>query len=182
MVACDSVALPLAVITPVHMAGSGTGLTVIGAAASAHVLSRFALTPVFGRICDQYGRRTGLVTGSTLLLLAVAVLGSAGHDTLRLGVGLVLLGLGWSACLVSSSVLVGESVPGAHRVRVQGVADMTTGLSAAAAGLVASPVLGVFGYQGLVAATALPVVALVVAHLRGRRALGATPPSTPDRH
>jgi MFS family permease len=168
MVVSHSVMLPMMVITPVHMAASGTGLTAIGAAASGHVLCMYALTPVFGRICDRYGRQAGLLIGSLLLLLAVATLGSAHHHTPRLAAGLSLLGLGWSACVVSSSVLIGESVPDAHRVRAQGLADMATGLCAAVAGLVAGPVLGAFGYPTLAGADGLLVIGLIGLHLGHR--------------
>ncbi|HEX4812340.1 MAG TPA: MFS transporter [Nonomuraea sp.] len=169
MVVSHSVMLPLMVITPVHMAAAGTGLTVIGAAASAHVLGMYVLAPLFGRLCDRFGRRAGLRTGALLLLAATVVIGTAGHDTWRLTAGLVLLGVGWSACLVSGSLLLSESVPAARRVRAQGTADMTVGLCAATGGLVAGPVVGAFGFQGLTLGAGALVACLAVVQVRGPR-------------
>jgi MFS family permease len=179
MVVSHSVMLPLMVLTPVHMMRSGTGLTVIGAVASGHVLGMYVLSPVFGRLCDRWGRRAGLRTGLALVLLATLLLatvttGPAGHDDRRLAAGMMLLGLGWSACLVAGSLLLGESVPAAHRVRVQGVADMTAGLTAAATGLIAGPVLGAFGYPALTLVAALVVGLLIIVHLRAELGAGAT--------
>jgi MFS family permease len=165
MVVSHSVMFPLMVMTPVHMAHSGTGLSVIGAVASGHVLGMYALSPIFGRLCDRWGRRAGLLTGLTLLLLAMVTTGAAGHDNLRLAAGLLLLGLGWSACLVAGSLLLGESVPAAHRVRAQGVADMMAGLTAATCGLAAGPLLGAFGYPALTLVAALVVGLLLTVHL-----------------
>ncbi|MGN9842541.1 MFS transporter [Nonomuraea sp. H19] len=161
MVVSHSVMLPLMVITPVHMAAAGTGLTVIGAAASAHVLGMYVLSPLVGRLCDRFGRRAGLVTGSTLLLTATVVAGTAGHDSWRLTAGLVLLGVGWSACLVSGSLLLSESVPAERRLRVQGTADMTVGLCAATGGLIAGPVVGTFGFAGLTLGAGVMVLCLI---------------------
>ncbi|TMR99144.1 MFS transporter [Nonomuraea basaltis] len=161
MVVSHSVMLPLMVITPVHMAAAGTGLTVIGAAASTHVLGMYVLSPLAGRLCDRFGRRAGLVSGSTLLLTATVVAGTAGHDSWRLTAGLVLLGVGWSACLVSGSLLLSESVPAERRLRVQGTADMTVGLCAATGGLIAGPVVGTFGFAGLTLGAGVMVLCLI---------------------
>ena len=53
-----------------------------------------------------------ILGGVGLLLAACAVAGTAGHDTPRLSLGLVLLGLGWSGTMVAGSTLLSESVAG----------------------------------------------------------------------
>jgi len=70
-------------------------------------------------LCHQFGRRPVILGGITLLLAACATAGTAGHDTARLSVGLVLLGMGWSATMVAGSTLLSESVgwPTSHRCR-----------------------------------------------------------------
>ena len=55
----------------------------------------------------------------------------------RIGMGLFLLGLGWSFCTVAASALLSESAPLDARTDVQGAADLVMGLVAAAAGAVA---------------------------------------------
>jgi len=174
------VMLTLMVMTPVHMAQAGTGLAVVGAALSSHVLGMYAMAPVFGWLSDRYGRRTGLLVGSALLTAAALVLGTAGgHASIPIAAGLFLLGLGWSATLVSGSVLLGESVHAADRTRTQGMADMLMGAGAATGGLLAGPLISAFGYGALAQTAAVLSLGLVVTQvltrLPRREVAGANP-------
>ncbi len=87
-------------------------------------------------------------------------------------VGLILLGLGWSAGLVAGSTLIAESVPAAERPGVQGFADLLMNLAAATTGGLSGVILGLVGYGGLSAIAALlvalPLVLVVVGWSRGR--------------
>ncbi len=64
-------------------------------------------------------------------------------------VGLVLLGLGWSAGVIAGSALVAESVALEQRVPVQGVADSLTGVAAATGAAGAGAALYLFGFMTL---------------------------------
>ena len=80
---------------------------------------------------DRCGRRAVILGGVATLVVACAVAGTAGHDTVWLSIG---LGLGWSATMVAGSLQLSESRrPGASaRPGLMGSA----GAAASAAGLV----------------------------------------------
>lgn len=158
------------VMTPVHLVDHGATLRIVGFVISAHVIGMYAASPVFGWLSDRAGRTPTIVVGVVLLAGSLAVAGTSQSSHDRAGLGLMLLGLGWSACLVAGSTMVSESVPDDVRTSVQGVADLLMGLSGAAAGALAGVALGLVGYGGLNAAAALlltPVVLLALA--AGRR-------------
>ena len=88
-----------------------------------------------------------------------------------LGVGLVLLGLGWSCALVAGSTLLSESVSVDSRAAVQGAADFVMGVCGAVGGALAGVVVGLAGYgtlNALAGALALPMLVLAVLALPGR--------------
>ncbi|MET7301517.1 MFS transporter [Embleya sp. NPDC005575] len=136
-------------MTPVHMKDHGTALTLIGLTISLHVAGMYALSPVVGWAADRFGRIPVILGGQFVLLLAVFVAGTSGHSTGRTMVGLVLLGFGWSCCLVAGSALLAESVPAGERPGVQGVSDLLMNLAGAAGGAVSGSILGLAGYGGL---------------------------------
>ena len=93
-----------------------------------------------------------------LLLAAAALAGTAAPGAaLQLGLGLLLLGLGWSCGLIAGSTLVTESVGPDLRPTAQGGTDLLMGLGAALAGVVGGPLLAVGGF-GLVAAVSAALV------------------------
>ena len=65
----------------------------------------------FGWLTDRLGRRAVIAVGIGLLLTACAVAGTAGQEPHRLAAGLLILGLGWSATLVSGSTLLSDAIP-----------------------------------------------------------------------
>jgi predicted MFS family arabinose efflux permease len=92
-----------------------------------------------------------------------------------MGLALFVLGLGWSACLVSGSTLLTASVPGDVRTAVQGVSDLVMGVAGAAAGAASGPLLAARGYSSLCVVGAF---LLVPAAFLGARA--ATRPPAPE--
>lgn len=128
---------------------SGDVLVIIGFTISLHIAGMFALSPVMGWLTDKAGRAQTIMIGFTLLITAVAVAGFGESSTGAVAVGLVLLGLGWSAATVSGSTLLAESVGQESRVVVQGVSDMLMGAAGAVGGAVSGLVLSWFGYLGL---------------------------------
>jgi MFS family permease len=161
-----AVMVGLMAMTSVHMRHHGASLTVVGFVISGHVAGMFALSPLMGWLTDRYGRLPTIAGG--LATLAVSMLIAAvGPDHAHgvTAVALVLLGLGWSACLVAGSTLLSESVPGDIRTAAQGMSDLTMGVLASIAGTASGPVLDYLGFHWLAVLCGLllvPVAALAV--------------------
>ncbi|MEO3925856.1 MFS transporter [Micromonosporaceae bacterium B7E4] len=157
------------VMTPVRLGewhSDAHLLRVVGLVLSLHIAGMFALAPVVGWLTDRLGRRAVILGGLGLLLAACAVAGTAGHDTVRISVGLTLLGLGWSGTMVAGSTLLSESVPVEVRPAVQGLSDLTMGLAGALAGALSGFVIQVAGYPVLNLLAAVAVVPLLALALR----------------
>jgi len=131
-----------------HTAGSDV-LVIIGFTISLHIAGMFALSPVMGWLTDKLGRIQTIALGFTILTAAVLVAGFGQTSTAAVAVGLVLLGVGWSASTIAGSTLLAESVAQQDRVAVQGVSDMLMGAAGAAGGAVSGLVLSWVGYLGL---------------------------------
>lgn len=152
----------LMVMTPVHMNHHGATLQVIGLVISLHIAGMYALSPVFGWLSDAIGHRRVIVLGAVLLLAAAALLVEVpGHGGVRLSAGLILLGLGWSAGLVSGSALLAANSPDEHRTAVQGTSDVAMNLGGAAGGVVAGVVVSAASFTAL----ALTGVVLLTGYL-----------------
>ena len=153
-------------MTPVHIRSAGHEaahtLRVVGVVLSFHIAGMFAFAPVFGWLTDRLGRRPVIFAGIALLLTACALAGSAGHHHARLGSGLLMLGLGWSATMVAGSTLLTESVAPDLRASAQGLSDLTMGLAGASAGAISGLVLEAWGYPTLTVLAALATVPLIV--------------------
>lgn len=160
-------------LTPVHLEHDGHELAMIGLTMSAHTAGMYALSPVFGALTDRLGGHWVALTGAGLLVAAVGT--GVALDSAMAPLPLALLGLGWSAATVAGSTLVAGAVPPDLRPALQGRSDLVMGLSGAAAGALAGPVLGLVGYGGLNLAmlpviAALAVAAVLAAGGRGARA------------
>ncbi|MCR4513159.1 MFS transporter [Aeromicrobium sp. 50.2.37] len=157
-------------LTPVHMQDHGAGVEVIGLTISLHIAGMYALSPVMGWLADRWGPARTILAGQLVLVAAVVVAGTSGTSEVRITVGLVLLGLGWSAATIAGAALLTRSTDPAVRPLVQGLGDLTMNLAGAAGGLLAGVLVAWqgFGTLNAVAGTlVVPVVLLVVA---GRRA------------
>ncbi|GAA0192209.1 MFS transporter [Cytobacillus oceanisediminis] len=157
-------------LTPVHMQEHGAGVEVIGLTISLHIAGMYALSPVMGWLADRWGPARTILAGQLVLVAAVVVAGTSGTSEVRITVGLVLLGLGWSAATIAGAALLTRSTDPAVRPLVQGLGDLTMNLAGAAGGLLAGVLVAWqgFGTLNAVAGTlVVPVVLLVVA---GRRA------------
>jgi MFS family permease len=154
-------------MAPVHLTHGGAGLQVVGLVISIHAAGMYALSPLFGWLSDRRGRLPVLALGAGLLALAGVMTGTAGaHDVPQLSAGLVLLGLGWSATLVSGSALLVDAVPVADRPGVQGRADAVVNLGGAIGGSVAGVVVAATSYGVLGTGAAIVAVVVLVAVLR----------------
>jgi MFS family permease len=162
VVVAHSVMVGVMVMTPVHMGHAGgpegTTLRIIGLVISVHVAGMYLFSPLVGILADRAGRKATVAIGGVLLLAAVAIAGtSAPGAAVQLGIGLFLLGLGWSCGLIAGSTLVTESVPALVRPTAQGGTDLLMGLGAALAGAIGGPLLTLGGF-GLVAVVAAVLV------------------------
>ena len=153
-------------MTPVHIRGAGHDaphtLRIVGLVLSFHIAGMYAFSPVFGWLTDRVGRRPVIFSGIALLLAACALSGTAGHDTARLAAGLMVLGLGWSATMVSGSTLLSESIPVEMRASAQGLSDLVMGLAGASAGAISGVIVDAWGYPVLALLAALATAPLIV--------------------
>lgn len=152
------------VMTPVHMRHVDVSLKVIGLVISVHILGMYALSPVMGWLSDRYGRYAVIRLGVVLLLLSALVAGTAAaDDAISLGIGLFLLGLGWSATIVAGSTLLAESLVASDRPAAQGASDLMMNGAGALGGVVAGIIIAVASYGVLCAVAAIPILLLGVA-------------------
>lgn len=163
ILAAHAVMVAVMSMTPVHMAGHGASITLVGFTVSLHIAGMYALSPVMGAASDRFGGPAVLVAGLAVLVAATVVTGLAGPHHAATTVGLVLLGLGWSAATVAGSAMIARTVPGAERVTVQGLTDFLMSLAGAGGGALAGVSLALVGYGGLSAgAGALAAAAIAV--------------------
>ena len=155
------------VMTPVHMAHVDVSLTIIGLVISVHVLGMYAFSPLVGSLSDRFGRVRVIQIGILTLLLSTIISGnSQADDAYTLGVGLFLLGLGWSCTLIAGSAYLSESVEQEFRASSQGASDLVMNLSGAGGGALAGVIIGTLSYGWLCLAAAIPVLALGVMSLK----------------
>ncbi|PWC06091.1 MFS transporter [Mycetocola zhujimingii] len=152
-------------MTPVHLVHHGTSLAGVGLTLSLHIGGMFALSPVFGWLSDRVGRFPIILTGQALFVVALATVAFGDESMTLVTVGLIFLGLGWSASTVAASALLGDLVTGAARPVIQGRSDLVMNLAGAAGAASAGPALALVGYPGLAVSAGVLVAAIVVAVL-----------------
>ncbi|MBW5485820.1 MFS transporter [Streptomyces bambusae] len=159
------------VMTPVDLGHHGAGLELIGLVISGHIAGMFAFSPVMGWLADRIGRLSVIGVAAGLLSAAALLAGTAGPRHGQTAAGLFLLGLGWSAGLVSGSALLTDSVPQAARAAVQGLSDLTSNACAGLGGAAAGLIVAQAGYGWLNAIGAmlvLPMASLALFTARRR--------------
>jgi MFS family permease len=149
------------VMTPIHMAHVDVTLTVIGLVISVHILGMYAFSPIVGSLSDRFGRKVVIQVGLVILLISTIVSGLArADDAITLGIGLFLLGLGWSCTLIAGSALLSESVSDEFRTSSQGASDLVMNLAGAGGGAIAGVIIGTLSYGWLCTIAAIPVLVL----------------------
>jgi MFS family permease len=118
----------------------------------------FGLSRVVGRIVDKVGRLPTIYSGLALLALGGAIVAVV-PGAVGFGIGLLLVGLGWSFGFIGSTVLLTDATPPERRARVLGRADLTGQLFAAALAMGSGWWFAARGVAGL------GIVAIVVATL-----------------
>lgn len=157
------------VMTPVHMAHVDVSLNVIGLVISVHIAGMYALSPVVGYLTDRLGRQQVIAIGGLILVISAIISGTApANNEIRIGIGLFLLGLGWSCTLIAGSTLLSETVSDHYRAPAQGTSDLIMNLSAAVGGALAGVIIAFLSYGWLCALAAIPisyVTILAMGHL-----------------
>lgn len=151
-------------MTPVHLSHLAPHdvTTIVGVTIALHVFGMYGLSPVFGLMADRWGRVPTVLLGQAILAASLVIAAVWQHSSWGVLIGLILLGLGWSAATVAGAALLTECTPTALRPRRQGLSDTFMTLSAAIGSVLAGIILGQIGYNGL-ALIALVIVAVVVA-------------------
>jgi MFS family permease len=151
-------------MTPVHLVDHGASLVIVGFTISLHIAGMYALSPVFGVMADRLGRIPTILIGQALLALSLLATGLGSENSNWVIVGLILLGLGWSASTVAGSTLLTESTSLDKRTKVQGFSDVMMSGSGAVGGALSGVILLMVGYDGL-SFIAMALVLAVVSHV-----------------
>ncbi|TDE92628.1 MFS transporter [Occultella glacieicola] len=180
LTACaHSVMVMVMVMTPLHMQHHGMSLELVGIVISLHVLGMYALSPVFGWLADRWGAVHTAIGGIVTLVVAVALgfmaaalatggPGDAGNSSLT-AVALTILGIGWSACIISASSLLAAVSSEEVRIPLQGATDAGMNYAGAAAAALAGPILAFGDFRAVNIAAAIilaPAILLVLPALR----------------
>jgi MFS family permease len=151
------------VMTPVHMAHVDVSLQLIGLVISVHVVGMYAFSPMVGIAVDRFGRVPMILVGVAVLTASSVISGLApANNVVVLGLGLFLLGLGWSFTLIAGSTLVTDSVEANERPSVQGLSDLSMNAAGAIGGIAAGVIMWWGGYGWLCALAILPLLGLAI--------------------
>jgi MFS family permease len=113
----------------------------------------YAFSPLVGALTDRLGRLRVIQIGVAILLSSALISGFArADDAITLGIGLFLLGLGWSCTLIAGSALLTESVSPEFKSASQGASDLVMNL--------AGVVIATLSYGWLCLLSAIPVAFL----------------------
>ncbi|HLS49128.1 MAG TPA: MFS transporter, partial [Actinomycetaceae bacterium] len=158
------------VMTPVHMEGHGDTLEFVGIVISLHVFGMYGLSPVFGLAIDRWGALTVAAVGLAIEGLSV-VLGflAAGGGSALMVAALILLGLGWSGCVLAGSALLASDVAAEVRVPLQGASDAAMNYAGAIGAALAGPLLAVGGFHAVNVVAGLVLLPAVLLWFPARR-------------
>jgi MFS family permease len=167
-------------VIPVVLHSHGTGALTVSIVVSLHLAGMFAFSPLIGTALDRWGRRTGLVGGSVVCgggaLLALA------EGTIPLpSLGLLLIGVGWSAAYIASTAVVSDVARSNERAGAVGLMDLIAALSSAIGVLGGAALLNATGIGTLVVSALLLLAAPTLLLLGASRPRAAKAPTSGGR-
>lgn len=154
--------------TPTALHDHGHGDSAISLVISVHIAGMFALGPILGAAMDRYGRIAGLAVGATVSA-AGALAAGLGDSAGVVGLGLFLLGIGWSATFLGATAIISDLTAADERAGALGLMDLSVSLCSAVAGLASGLVLELAGFRALgLGAAAAIATGVVATAVRGR--------------
>jgi MFS family permease len=167
IICSHTVMITVMVMTPVHMAGHGMSLSLVGLVISIHILGMFGASPIMGWLADRLGSERVIMIGVGFLVAATVIgILAPGDDAILIPLALGLLGLGWSAGLIGGSTLLTTAVDERLRVPLQGATDAAMNVVAAVSAAFSGLVLGLGGFAAVNVVAIFVLVPLAIAGLR----------------
>lgn len=164
MMLSQAVMVGVMTVSPIHMSQGGQNPLIIGIMLSLHIAGMFAFSPYVGWLVDRVGGQIVIVAGALVLTVgAVMAANTDAEHATGLLLGLFLIGIGWSCCVVSASSLLTASFPLERRVSVQATADVLMTALGAAAGVSSGLAVEHRSYADLASWGAWVAVALGIA-------------------
>jgi EmrB/QacA subfamily drug resistance transporter len=119
------------------------GLSHLSWVVTGYILATTASTPLWGKLGDQFGRKT-LFQASIVIFLVGSALCGQSHSMVELIAFRALQGIGGGGLMVLAQAIIGDVVPARERGKYQGVFGSVFGVAS-----VAGPLLGGFFVDNL---------------------------------
>lgn len=147
----------------------GFDLAPISVSVMIHVLGMYAFSIPFGRMADRWGRRRMLVSGAVTSGVG-ALVTTLFEDYWVITVGIFLVGLGWSAAIVTSTAVVADVSPALSRGRILGIIELSAGALSLAFPVTGGLITSEMGFTalGIIGLTASIPTAVAAALLKER--------------
>ncbi len=125
LAAVDSTVVSTAMPTTVAQLG---GLSIFSWVFSAYMLTSTTSVPIFGRLCDIYGRKPFYILGIAVFILGSALCGQA-QSMGQLIVFRAVQGIGAGAIMPITMTIIGDVYPLEQRARMQGLFSSVWGVA-----------------------------------------------------